>query len=58
MLKTQRKRYFRNLLHQKLDEMAEKTDCSRMNRDIKGMRNCAMPSVITNPTTPPVKDHP
>lgn len=38
MLKTQRKRYFRNLLHQKLDEIAKKTGGSRMNRDIKGMK--------------------
>jgi DnaK suppressor protein len=36
MLKTQRKRYFRNLLHQKLDEMAKKTGGSRINWDIKG----------------------
>jgi DnaK suppressor protein len=38
MLKTQRKRYFRNLLQQKLDEMAEKTGGSRMNWDIKGTK--------------------
>ncbi len=38
MLKTHRKRCFRNLLHQKLDEMAEKTGASRVNWDIKGMK--------------------
>jgi RNA polymerase-binding transcription factor len=38
MLKTQRKRYFRNLLHQKLDEMAKKTDTSRTNWNIKATK--------------------
>jgi DnaK suppressor protein len=38
MLKTQRKRYFRNLLHQKLDELAEKAGGSRVHWDIKGMK--------------------
>jgi DnaK suppressor protein len=35
MLKTKRKRYFRSLLHQKLDELAERVGGSRMNWDIK-----------------------
>ena len=35
MLKTQRKRYIRSLLHQKLDELAERVGGSRMNWDIK-----------------------
>jgi len=30
--------YFRNLLRQKLDELAKKTGGARMNRDIKGMK--------------------
>jgi len=38
MLKTQRKRYFMNRVHQMLNEMAEKTVGSRVNRDIKGMK--------------------
>jgi DnaK suppressor protein len=38
MLKTQRKIYFRSLLHQKLLEMAGKSVTSRMNWDIKGTR--------------------
>ena len=38
MLKTQRKRYFSNVLHQRLGEMAENTGGSRMNRNIKGMK--------------------
>lgn len=38
MLKTQRKGYFRNLLHQKLIEMREKTGSSLMTRDIKGAK--------------------
>jgi DnaK suppressor protein len=38
MLKTQRKRYFSRLLHQKLDELAEKAGGSRMNWDIKGTK--------------------
>jgi DnaK suppressor protein len=39
MLKTQRKRYFRSLLHQKIQELAEKTGGSRMNWDIKGTKS-------------------
>lgn len=38
MLKTQRRRHFRNLLHQKLDELAGKTGGSRLNWDIKGTK--------------------
>lgn len=38
MLKTQRKRYFRNLLHQKLIEMREKTGRSLTAADIKGAK--------------------
>lgn len=38
MLKTQRKKYFKNLLHQKLEELAEKAGGSKMNWDIKGMK--------------------
>ncbi len=38
MLKTKRKRYFRNLLHQRLDEIAQKTGGSRRHWDIKGNR--------------------
>jgi len=38
MLKTQRKRYFMNRVHQMLNEMAEKTVGSGVNRDIKGMK--------------------
>ncbi|NTV41745.1 MAG: TraR/DksA family transcriptional regulator [Deltaproteobacteria bacterium] len=38
MLKTQRKRYCRNLLRQKLDEMAEKTGGYRKTSNIHGVR--------------------
>jgi len=38
MLKTQRKRYFRNLLHQKIEELTENSDGARMNWDIKGAK--------------------
>jgi len=38
MLKTQRKRYFRNLLHQKIEELTENSVGARMNWDIKGAK--------------------
>jgi DnaK suppressor protein len=38
MLKTQRKRYFRNLLHQKIEELRENSVGARMNWDIKGAK--------------------
>ena len=38
MLKTQRKRFFRNLLHQKLDELTEKAGGSRIYWDINGTK--------------------
>jgi DnaK suppressor protein len=38
MLKTQRKRYFRNLLHQRIEELTEKSVGARMNWDIKGAK--------------------
>ena len=36
MLKTQRKRHFRNLLHQRLDEMMARTGGPRIHWDING----------------------
>jgi DNA invertase Pin-like site-specific DNA recombinase len=38
MLKTKQKKYFRNLLHQMLDELGEKNSSARMSRDIKAVR--------------------
>lgn len=38
MLKTQGKRHFRNLLYQMLHDLSEKTEGSRMARDIKGVK--------------------
>ena len=38
MLKTQRKRYFRNLLHQKIEELRENSVGARTNWDIKGAK--------------------
>ena len=38
MLKTQRKRYFRNLLYQMLNELAAKNSASRRNGEMKTMR--------------------
>jgi DnaK suppressor protein len=53
MLKTQRKRYFRNLLHQKLDEMATKTGGARMSWDIKGIR---FPDLVDRATAEQERD--
>lgn len=38
MLKTKRKRYFRNVLHQRIEELVEKTGGPRMTWDIKGTK--------------------
>lgn len=53
MLKTQRKRYYRNLLRQKLDEMAEKTGGYRKTWNIHGVR---FPDLVDGATAEQERD--